>query len=76
MKKANRQTLRCYVTRFPNNLFKVTHVNVVDTTTMRMRLGFFVHTEKLVFVPDVNSLPGSASPYGYSRQLVLQSYYE
>ena len=32
--------------------FQGCHVNVVDTTTMFMRLGFFVHPEKSVFVPS------------------------
>ena len=32
--------------------FQECHVNVVDTTKMFMRLGFFVHPEKSVFVPS------------------------
>ena len=32
--------------------FQECHVNVVDNRTMFMRLGFFVHPEKSVFVPS------------------------
>jgi len=32
--------------------FQECHVNVVDTTTMFMRLGFFVHPEKSIFTPS------------------------